>query len=159
MTLCPCGSKIDYAACCGLYIESGRAAPSPEALMRSRYTAYTRANIEYIKNTMKGSALLHFQEIQAKNWAERVKWLGLKVIKTINDKDNQGHVEFIATFLEGGKVESIHELSEFLLEEGRWFYVDGQHQVAAPASQSRKIGRNDICPCGSQKKFKHCHAK
>jgi preprotein translocase subunit SecA len=22
-----------------------------------------------------------------------------------------------------------------------------------------KVGRNDICPCGSDKKYKHCHGK
>jgi preprotein translocase subunit SecA len=22
-----------------------------------------------------------------------------------------------------------------------------------------KVGRNDLCPCGSGKKFKHCHGK
>jgi preprotein translocase subunit SecA len=27
----------------------------------------------------------------------------------------------------------------------------------APARSGPKIGRNDPCPCGSGKKFKHCH--
>ena len=25
--------------------------------------------------------------------------------------------------------------------------------------QYAKVGRNDLCPCGSGKKFKHCHGK
>jgi len=36
----------------------------------------------------------------------------------------------------------------------------GKPQRAAPASHGRpvgKVGRNDLCPCGSGKKFKHCH--
>jgi preprotein translocase subunit SecA len=23
----------------------------------------------------------------------------------------------------------------------------------------RKVGRNELCPCGSGKKYKHCHGK
>jgi preprotein translocase subunit SecA len=30
----------------------------------------------------------------------------------------------------------------------------------APAvNQGPKVGRNDPCPCGSGKKYKHCHGK
>ena len=28
-----------------------------------------------------------------------------------------------------------------------------------PARATQKIGRNDPCPCGSGKKYKHCHGK
>ncbi|AHF78336.1 Preprotein translocase subunit [Sodalis praecaptivus] len=30
---------------------------------------------------------------------------------------------------------------------------------ASSAQEGRKVGRNDPCPCGSGKKFKHCHGK
>jgi uncharacterized protein YecA (UPF0149 family) len=30
---------------------------------------------------------------------------------------------------------------------------------AEPATQTPKVGRNDPCPCGSGKKFKHCHGR
>jgi yecA family protein len=30
---------------------------------------------------------------------------------------------------------------------------------AEPSSQTPKVGRNDPCPCGSGKKFKHCHGR
>jgi preprotein translocase subunit SecA len=29
----------------------------------------------------------------------------------------------------------------------------------APARAARKVGRNDPCPCGSGRKYKHCHGK
>ncbi|MEY2631657.1 MAG: preprotein translocase subunit SecA, partial [Pseudomonadota bacterium] len=32
-------------------------------------------------------------------------------------------------------------------------------EAAAPAAAQAKVGRNDPCPCGSGKKFKHCHGK
>jgi preprotein translocase subunit SecA len=28
-----------------------------------------------------------------------------------------------------------------------------------PARAGQKIGRNDPCPCGSGRKYKHCHGK
>jgi preprotein translocase subunit SecA len=41
---------------------------------------------------------------------------------------------------------------------------DAQAQAAAPKAapfvrQMGKVGRNDPCPCGSGKKYKHCHGK
>lgn len=42
---CPCGSQIEYKSCCGVYHQGARVAPTPEALMRSRYTAYSLGNI------------------------------------------------------------------------------------------------------------------
>jgi preprotein translocase subunit SecA len=30
---------------------------------------------------------------------------------------------------------------------------------AAPVTAEDKVGRNDPCPCGSGKKYKHCHGK
>jgi preprotein translocase subunit SecA len=40
----------------------------------------------------------------------------------------------------------------------------GQGEEAAagapkPLQASPKVGRNDHCPCGSGKKYKHCHGK
>lgn len=32
-------------------------------------------------------------------------------------------------------------------------------QNAPVKRTSKKVGRNDSCPCGSGKKFKHCHGK
>ncbi len=33
----------------------------------------------------------------------------------------------------------------------------GNDQSATIRRQGNKVGRNDPCPCGSEKKFKHCH--
>ena len=34
-----------------------------------------------------------------------------------------------------------------------------QEQVTQPVKAEKKIGRNEPCPCGSGKKYKHCHGK
>ena len=157
MKMCPCGSQKNYNACCGLYITGANIAPSPETLMRSRYTAYTQANIEYIQKTMRGPVLLNFNATQAQSWAERVTWLGLTVVEARMESPTQGFVEFIARFLEERKIQSIHERSTFLLEDGMWFYTQGKHQSVSKVANHQNVGRNDICPCGSQKKYKFCH--
>ncbi|WP_454457330.1 preprotein translocase subunit SecA [Thauera phenylacetica] len=36
---------------------------------------------------------------------------------------------------------------------------DAEQAGAPPAAAGPKVGRNDPCPCGSGKKYKHCHGK
>ncbi len=123
---CPCGSHQDYVSCCGLYLNIPmQNPPSPETLMRSRYTAYTLANTQYIKKTMRGKALQGFNRIEAQEWAKSVNWIGLQVVKTSAVVLNRGYVEFIASFIEGGELKTLHEVSEFVCKKGVWFYVDG----------------------------------
>lgn len=123
MEQCPCGSNRLYQDCCGIYI-TGKALPdSPEKLMRSRYTAYSQANIDYIIKTMKGPAAKNFDRKEAETWAKTVIWRGLDVIQSWT-KLPYGWVEFVAHFSDREEKQSIHELSEFLLENGRWFYTN-----------------------------------
>ncbi|RUR13713.1 YchJ family protein [Legionella septentrionalis] len=157
MQLCPCGSNKIYSVCCGLYLDGKFIPETPEQLMRSRYTAYSLANIDYIKKTMCGKALVGFNPLAAEHWAKKILWIGLQVMNTPQETPEKGYVEFIATFLEEDKLDSIHEISEFHRLEGRWFYVDGMAPNVSSAPSKQKIMRNHSCPCGSQKKFKNCH--
>lgn len=122
-------------------------APTPEALMRSRYTAYTLANIPYIQKTMTGKAAENYDPNSSKIWATAVSWLGLTVIDASPILNNTATVIFFARFSEQNKKQSIYEKSLFKKINGRWFYVDGT---------TIKINRNENCPCGSQKKSKRC---
>jgi SEC-C motif-containing protein len=159
MVQCPCGSQNDYLACCGLLIDSQNDAASPEALMRSRYTAYTQARIDYIKKTMYGTPLEKFDEIHAAQWAKEVTWTGLEVITSFMDDqdENIGYVEFIASFQEQGKRQTIHELSKFQRFDGKWFYTEGAQPKVKKPIKKPTLSRNAPCPCGSQKKYKNCH--
>lgn len=153
----------DYLMCCGAYLAGIALPKTPEALMRSRYTAYSLGNIEYIKQTMQGKPHIAFNELKAKNWAKRVHWIGLVVFKMngidnmneIKKNENQGWVEFIATYLNKTHLNTIHEISEFERINGQWFYVDGQ--LIADSGLQKILSRQDLCPCGSQKKIKNCH--
>ena len=81
MMLCPCGSQKFYIACCGRYLDAGQIPSTPEALMRSRYTAYTQANIDYIQKTMRGKAAQNYNAEETRIWAQKADWQKLEVVK------------------------------------------------------------------------------
>ncbi|NEX63249.1 YchJ family protein [Noviherbaspirillum galbum] len=116
---CPCGGK-DYAGCCGRFIEGGQLAGTAEELMRSRYTAYVLRDDAYLKATW------HPSTRPADNLVadEGLKWLGLEVRRHVPDGD-RATVEFVARCKSGGRAQRLHEVSSFVREDGRWYYVDG----------------------------------
>ena len=122
MKFCPCGSSQKYLNCCGRFIDQQQTPETPEQLMRSRYTAYTQANIDYIEKTMQGKAAIGFSKEEARQWAKQAKWLGLRVLN-VNANDAQGFVEFIAYYGLEKQRHAIHEKSEFHRVDGKWFYV------------------------------------
>ena len=152
---CPCNPQRHFASCCEPYLTGQQVPELPEALMRSRYTAYTIANIDYIQQTMRGKALSGFQATTAARWAKKVTWIALDVMHAVVESPTKGTVEFEARFIEGNRLKSMHERSEFVREAGRWYYVDGEHLPARFAEHI--VSRNMLCPCGSQRKFKNCH--
>ena len=120
---CPCESGQPYSNCCGPSHE-GLVAPTPEALMRSRYSAYVLGLIDYLLATWHPSSAPGELELAP------VKWLGLEVLHTQATGD-AGVVEFVARLRDGsGRAQRMHETSRFLREDGRWYYIDGQ--MAAP---------------------------
>src|SRR6478735_2507978 len=142
---CACGSGRSLAACCGPLLD-GAAAPTAEALMRSRYTAHVLGRVDYLIDTWDSSGI--DREAIAR-WARDSTWLGLEILHAATDA-----VEFRARYRDAAGVEQVHhERSRFRLRDGRWCYVDG---VQVPAQRTASAGRNDPCPCGSGKKFKRC---
>lgn len=152
---CPCGAQIAYSDCCGRFIDAKEVVQTPEQLMRSRYTAYTQANIDYIVNTMLPPASDELEPVSAKEWAEQSEWLGLQIVTTKTEGDI-GWVEFIAGFILEKEKHILHELSEFHKKDGVWYYVDGTTPEKKKPARTIHVGRNDPCTCGSGKKFKKC---
>jgi len=158
MNECPCGSGLAYEACCGPII-AGAPAPTAEALMRSRYSAYVKHAYEHLGSSLSAEQRKDFSVEQSKTWAESSEWLGLKIIRTEKGgpDDTEGVVDFSARFRSAGKDQEHLESARFTREDGRWVY-DGVvpaegHTVRREAP---KVGRNDPCPCGSGKKYKKC---
>ena len=156
ISTCPCGSEQAYLSCCGMFIEQQELPKTPEQLMRSRYTAYTMADIDYISKTMREPAALNFDPISTRKWAEQAQWLNLEVIQSYVDPKNsyRGFVEFKAYYHLANQDHCLHELSEFHLQDGQWYYVDGKSVSKTP--NKIKVSRNDPCICGSGKKYKKC---
>jgi len=120
---CPCGAKQDYLHCCGRYIEGQETAPTAEALMRSRYTAYTLQNEPYLLKTWHDSTR---PDTLAMAQDQFIKWTGLTIKHTERggEQDNEGIVEFVARYKLNGKAQKIHEVSQFEKHNGQWLYVN-----------------------------------
>ncbi len=150
---CPCGSGSRFADCCGPYLGGLAEAPTAEALMRSRYSAYVLENGEYLTRTW------HPRTRPADlGLDDGTTWHGLTVIDTSGGgvDDQEGIVEFTAACRVKNVPGNLHEISEFVREGGRWFYVDGDPPKKQPVKKAKKVGRNDPCPCGSGRKYKRC---
>jgi SEC-C motif-containing protein len=159
MTDCPCGSGQSLEACCHPYISGQSVAPNPEAVMRSRYTAFAIGNIPYLNDTLAADQRHDFNAIETEKWAKESKWLGLEIHGTEGgaEGDDAGTVDFTAHYRFQGKLHAHHEVSTFRREGGRWFYVDGDVGPRPVVQRvAVKIGRNDPCTCGSGKKYKKC---
>lgn len=124
MAVCPCGLGDDYSRCCGRY-HAGvlhLLAPTPEALMRSRYSAYAMGLRQYVLDTWHLSTRPEHME----RFDSGVKWLGLMVKRSWTDSTDTGYVEFIARSRApgGGPAQRMSEVSRFTCVDGRWQYID-----------------------------------
>ena len=116
---CPCGGGT-YETCCGPYHAASAEAPTAEALMRSRYSAFALGLGDYLWRT----------------WHPRTRpdtvtlgdtaWIGLEILDVVDgtERDQQGVVEFVASYVEGRHRGRMRERSTFERRGGRWLYVD-----------------------------------
>lgn len=157
MTECPCRSGRSFETCCGPFL-AGAPAPTAEALMRSRYTAYARGDAGYLQRTSAGEALLKFDRADVENSFKLTEWLGLEItgVEAGQGSDTLGHVSFTARFRQAGRIHALSERSVFRRVDGAWRYCSGEADVESTRSPAVQVGRNDPCPCGSGKKFKKC---
>jgi SEC-C motif domain protein len=160
METCPCGSNLDYADCCEPLIKGEKDAPTAEALMRSRYSAHVKAEVDYIKESTHSSERQKTNPHATAAWCKKSEWQSLEILSTRDGgpEDQTGVVEFVACYRHKGNAVRYHEVAEFAREDGRWYFVNGETPKQEPVVQGPKIGRNDPCPCGSGKKFKKCCA-
>jgi SEC-C motif-containing protein len=129
--------------------------------MRSRYSAYAEHEIDYIVNTCIKKGKQDIDVTSTRNWSEQSTWQGLKILSTTKGgvADTEGTVEFEAAYERDGLKDVHHENARFKKTDGRWLYDDGEVVTQTVVRAGPKIGRNDPCPCGSGKKYKHCCGK
>jgi SEC-C motif-containing protein len=159
---CPCGSGLGYGACCEPIIKGKTKAATAEALMRARYSAYVKHEIDFIAASCihkEGDGDIDMEE--TRRWSEDSEWLGLKIHGTSKggSADAEGVVEFSAIYARNGLRDEHREVASFKKVDGVWMYSDGKLAATTIVRSSPKVGRNDPCPCGSGKKYKQCCGK
>jgi SEC-C motif-containing protein len=148
---CPCGLGL-YADCCQPLHFGQRHAASAEQLMRSRYSAFAKQQINYIVQTtaLGQQSALDVPAIQA--WSESNQWLGLEVVQAQEQLDKtHAQVEFKAHYHDGQQAQTHHEISHFVKHAQQWYFLD-------PTTE-QVITMKQPCICGSGKKFKQCCAQ
>lgn len=120
---CPCTSGTTFDGCCGPLL-AGRAAPNPERLMRSRYTAFVKRDSRYLLETWHPGTRPETLELDADT-----RWTGLDILDVAGggQGEKRGTVEFAASFLVAGSSEKYvqRERSRFVRQSDRWWYLDG----------------------------------
>jgi SEC-C motif domain protein len=136
---CPCRARETvseaYADCCAPWhqgFEQGLHAPTPEALMRSRYSAYALAQGRYFQqaNHAAGSAMLAYL---THTWhpgtapdgltLEPLQWIGLEIVASLAAGE-AGIVHFRAYYRVNGQATTLEERSRFVRVGGAWQYID-----------------------------------
>ena len=158
--LCPCGSGKKYGECCEPIIKGTGKAATAESLMRARYSAYVRQEIDFIIDSCEeGEKIAEIDRKATEDWAKNSIWHGLRILRTEKglENDEEGVVEFEATYTDKGGLRDIHhEVGYFKKVNGEWLYSVGNVKPMTVVREGAKVGRNDPCPCGSGKKYKKC---
>lgn len=119
-TNCYCGSEKAFEACCAPYLSGKQSAPTSEALMRARYTAYATRNADYLVATTAPATRRFHRKADILEWSESNQWLKLDIIFSSLDI-----VEFKAYYLDNRLRPQVHhERSKFVQVEGKWYYLD-----------------------------------
>jgi SEC-C motif-containing protein len=122
--------------------------------MRSRFTAHVARDYAYLHRTYQPTANLPYQP-EANPWTQDWTRLVIHAHEPGVNPDT-AYVDFSAYFVDQAGEHLHPEKSEFNRVDGQWLYTRTIRQGPAPAKAAAKVGRNDPCPCGSGKKYKHC---
>ena len=122
---CNCGRAKSYENCCGAIHSQKTKAITAEDLMRSRYTAFTLGDGDYLMRSQHSKTRNTGGKKDISEWAKSVNWIRLEVLNSVNGSGDSivGTVAFKAFFFENGSVQMIHENSSFEKENEHWVYV------------------------------------
>jgi len=161
---CPCLSAKPYHQCC-LPLHLGHdKADSPEQLMRSRYCAFVKNDLDYVYITHSPITRHNITLDSIKEWSQQCQWLSLDIRQVDTENDS---IEFVAWYKHKGQLKFHHEVSRFhqniidpllssrlepIKQTNAWYYLDAKY----PENIIKMPNRNDLCICKSMKKFKKC---
>lgn len=158
MEQCLCGSGNTFKDCCGRFLKQKKFPETAEELMRARYSAFASGDVDYIYDTHHPDTRTEVKKDEIAAWSKHSKWHGLTIKDSQKGQtgDDIGIVEFLCVYeIETRKMEH-HEKATFKKVDGRWYFFDGEILRGQVRRAAPKIGRNDPCSCGSQKKYKKC---
>jgi SEC-C motif domain protein len=156
---CPCGSGQTSEVCCIPVIGGKRQAATAEELLRARYTAFTRGDVDFIVDTHHSRTRDEVKRDEIEDWSKNSVWHGLKIVQSEAGKatDQAGSIVFCAEFTAQEKRNEHWEQAIFEKEDGQWRFLDARGVKQEPFKrEAPKLGRNDPCACGSGKKSKKC---
>lgn len=148
---CPCGQQAPYEKCCQPLHQGVHHAADAQQLMRSRYCAFVKQEVDYIIKTtaLKQQSLLDRDSLM--QWSQQTEWLYLDIIDFQPQLDKtHASVEFKAFYQSGANQASHHEQSYFVKHQNKWYFIDPTVEQVLTLKQP--------CLCGGAKKFKHCCA-
>lgn len=156
---CPCGSGRTFGECCEPVLKQQRVPANAEELMRSRFTAHVIRDYRHLHRTDLETARKPYVEEAADG--EQLSWTRLVVhAHEPGPKPDTAFVDFTAYYKVNERELALQEKSAFVRVDGTWYYTRAVRTGPPPVrSAGPKVGRNDPCPCGSGKKFKHCCGK
>ena len=161
-TACPCGSQLEMKVCCLPAIQGSKKPATAEELLRARYTAFTRGDVDFILQTHHSKTRNEVKREEITEWSKNSEWLGLQIVQSEAGKasDEQATIVFCARYREKGpdkKDEEHWEQALFEKENGEWRFLDARGiKTGTYVREEPKVGRNDPCSCGSGKKRKKC---
>lgn len=157
MAGCACGSGTPFADCCGVYI-AGAPAPTPEALMRARYTAFKLGNLDFIESTCTQEGLQSFNRVEMQKSIPDTDFQTFELRGSTGGgaEDETGSVTFAFRYRFNGQDFAQAEIAHFRRVDGQWLYDYSEINPKSAPVRVQSVGRNDPCPCGSGKKYKKC---
>jgi len=119
-------SNLKYLSCCKPFHDGKEKPETAEQLMRSRYTAYHLALVNYLIRTTHPDKIRPNYQSQLEKSKNDTSWTGLEILSiSMGQKsDKIGKVRFVAHYEMAGQTSSMEEHSRFKRYKGDWVYFD-----------------------------------
>lgn len=91
--------------------------------MRSRYSAFVLKLEPYLLASWHPSTRPAALDLASE---PATQWLELAIKRHEQVDETRALVEFVARYKVNGRAHRLHEVSRFIREDGRWFYLDGE---------------------------------
>ncbi len=113
--------------------------------MRSRFSAFALGLKDYLITTWHPDFCPDKLDLSGSP-----EWVRLEVLSA-REQSFSAQVHFVATWRSGNDWGCLEERSDFVRENGLWYYTRGEAREYPLHPE-----RNAPCPCGSGRKFKKC---